>query len=901
MNFLKARGVTQFNLREERDPNIRQKANQKNRHLVVAADNNTTTTTSPTVSPARKRSTSNVSEEFTLLQEQLKRKRQEYDEDMQKSGKQRSISTNSNGSAGKRESTELDLASFGSDNGELSSSSTPPIRIKALSGSVNRLMKNRVSSSNNNSNSSFDTSNEYTAMSSPRQRNINNRRKYSHMSLEDNIRNRWTIRFSPVSSPRSSPPSPLTTTTSREAVPVDSSSTPIPLKPSSQFHTTKLEQLQSDQRQHLEERLSTPRKDQIYDEQLYQLQKQIRMAEQTGQIPVDNDSSQNNNITKSPTRFNAAKLLYLNYLKENSNNNTLTTAIHDHDYEHEIQLEVEMTELIKRLVRFEKSIRGVYLVTTIKASDERIQERTSNEDELFVDINENNSDNHNNHNHNNNNSNNLEESILETIQIDFMNPSAQDLEKIQQIVAEDDSFVISPDHSEDVPDGYDGDLNSEEEEIQIFEDEDDIEVQVDSDENFLLNVNPSDKLEFCTLEQLLNKCLKKKSAVTEEESVAAVVDNRYYIQTFATSFTTLLHLHSVQDIITVTEQILNSPDTTSETQQALIVLFGEWIFFGLKYFDDHTLLDRVYHIIQPYLTQAQNLPVVAELLGRLAKLKHVLTMREKAQQNILRRVDHLSDKISSFSVLRVDMLKLGMELTLIEWDLFQLLLPQEFFASAWMKGDKQTRAPNLTAMISCYNMVSNWVVETILQYKDINERYKVLCRFISLAWNCISVRNYNGCFSIIAGLYTTPIHRLQKTWSMLNEDYRKLVDKLMFVSNVSSNHRNYRAELKKAKTPAIPNIAVHLKDVASLDDAQVDHSSDNTKEFNISKRHALAVLVRSLLRYQQYPFSFKSNTQLRNNLWYSLLHMMNRDETVKQRSNRWLVKSRELEPPPKKR
>jgi hypothetical protein len=136
---------------------------------------------------------------------------------------------------------------------------------------------------------------------------------------------------------------------------------------------------------------------------------------------------------------------------------------------------------------------------------------------------------------------------------------------------------------------------------------------------------------------------------------------------------------------------------------------------------------------------------------------------------------------------------------------------------------------------------------------------------------------------------------------MLNDDYSKIVEKLMFISSVSANYKNYRNELQKAKTPCIPNIAVHLKDFASLDDAQVNYADNDPSAFNISKRNALSVLVRSLLRYQKYPFLFKSNATIRNNLWSQLLNIMDDTDSVKERTNRLFNISRELEPLPKKK
>ncbi len=530
-------------------------------------------------------------------------------------------------------------------------------------------------------------------------------------------------------------------------------------------------------------------------------------------------------------------------------------------------MEVRMSNLIQLINNFQKAIQNIITVASIRNSDTKLKERSD-----------------------------------ETNSDPFPEINPESNEKIN-IIRRD---IEIEEEEENEEEGEEDDTDDSELQI-VFNDNtshtvlneenfDNDEINISGEENFLLNVNPSDKIQFCTLDQLIEKCFVPLYAQSLPDSHDG---HSFYIRTLSTSFSTFLHMYNTEDIISRIENIIilwKFSDERIQVISRVITFFSEWIFYCVQSMNKR-ILDRILGILKPYLHQADFSQVGSELIDCLFKVKQVLFMKERAQLNILRTFN----EANTFNILKTDMLKLCMELTLIEFDLFQMLQPQEFFFSAWMKPNKAELAPNLVVMIKCYNVISEWVVRTILQYKEIDMRYKVLCRFISLAWSCVSVRNYNGCFAIIAGLYTTPIQRLKKTWSMLNDDYSKIVEKLMFISSVSANYKNYRNELQKAKTPCIPNIAVHLKDFASLDDAQVNYADNDPSAFNISKRNALSVLVRSLLRYQKYPFLFKSNATIRNNLWSQLLNIMDDTDSVKERTNRLFNISRELEPLPKKK
>ena len=102
---------------------------------------------------------------------------------------------------------------------------------------------------------------------------------------------------------------------------------------------------------------------------------------------------------------------------------------------------------------------------------------------------------------------------------------------------------------------------------------------------------------------------------------------------------------------------------------------------------------------------------------------------------------------------------------------------------AWMKEDKEVKAPNICAMtkwsnhVSCSLFINNmkhvfirytkqvtrWVVSEIVSVKDLKPRAAVFERFIMLAHNLEKLNNFNGVKEILAGLQSSSIYRLKKT------------------------------------------------------------------------------------------------------------------------------------------
>jgi len=81
----------------------------------------------------------------------------------------------------------------------------------------------------------------------------------------------------------------------------------------------------------------------------------------------------------------------------------------------------------------------------------------------------------------------------------------------------------------------------------------------------------------------------------------------------------------------------------------------------------------------------------------------------------------------------IDPEEVARQLTLYEWDIYEKIKPWELLHNAWMKGNKEERAPNVHAFITRFNYISNWIATTICTIEDRSKRVKAVKRALDVA------------------------------------------------------------------------------------------------------------------------------------------------------------------------
>mmetsp|Transcript_7790 Transcript_7790/g.9650 ORF Transcript_7790/g.9650 Transcript_7790/m.9650 type:complete len:604 (+) Transcript_7790:463-2274(+) len=182
------------------------------------------------------------------------------------------------------------------------------------------------------------------------------------------------------------------------------------------------------------------------------------------------------------------------------------------------------------------------------------------------------------------------------------------------------------------------------------------------------------------------------------------------------------------------------------------------------------------------------------------------------------------------------------QLTIAEFDIFRSIKPSEFAHQNWCSEDKDKTAPNILRMINQFNSISNWAASEILKKKTPKARAVLLNRFIVIAEESRALRNYNAVMSILSGLQSAPIYRLQHTWNLLPDESWDIWDSLNHLMSNDNNYANYRKLIKDSEQPSVPYIGVFLTDLVFIEESQPDYIT-NTNLINVTKLELTASVL----------------------------------------------------------
>ena len=203
------------------------------------------------------------------------------------------------------------------------------------------------------------------------------------------------------------------------------------------------------------------------------------------------------------------------------------------------------------------------------------------------------------------------------------------------------------------------------------------------------------------------------------------------------------------------------------------------------------------------------------------------------------------------------------QITLLEFEIFERIRPRECLNQAWNKQNRETKAPNIFATIRRTNFLVNLVTNEILKYESLKDRQKALKKFVKIAEECRKLGNYNAVLAMVGGLRSVSVHRLKKTWEGLSQNTLQLFSNLEKLVNQEQNYRLLREVIKTQNPPCIPYIGVYLQDLTFIEDGNQDLVNNKIHFF---KRRKLGIVIRNIQRFQQFPYNFTINPEIRSKL-----------------------------------
>ncbi|KAJ9102361.1 hypothetical protein QFC21_002761 [Naganishia friedmannii] len=214
-----------------------------------------------------------------------------------------------------------------------------------------------------------------------------------------------------------------------------------------------------------------------------------------------------------------------------------------------------------------------------------------------------------------------------------------------------------------------------------------------------------------------------------------------------------------------------------------------------------------------------------------------------------RRVSNtLKRGIKSIQVTDLNALELARQLTLMESKLFCDIKPEQLLEVGQKKSD------SLTAASTVSNQITGWVAESILGEQDLRKRTSLLKYFIKVANRCLDLSNFSTLFAILAGLNSSTILRLKRTWDGLPAKYKQIMDTLRHIIEHTKNHSNYRNRLRSIEPPALPFLGLILTDITFTKEGNPNYKPSprdpSVKLVNFDKYIKLGRIAMDFQKYQ---------------------------------------------------
>lgn len=273
------------------------------------------------------------------------------------------------------------------------------------------------------------------------------------------------------------------------------------------------------------------------------------------------------------------------------------------------------------------------------------------------------------------------------------------------------------------------------------------------------------------------------------------------------------------------------------------------------------------------------MPSTAEVLLRfIEKRKHsnsetcrrkIPTTTQEAPPPILPR------NLRRIRLLEIDPTEWARQLTILESELYNNIQPLDCLNKAWSDKSSHT-ASNIRTMIHASNKITSWVAESILSETDIKRRSSIMKHFILIADRCRSLQNFNSVMAILAGLNSSPVHRLKRTKDLLSARVQLILDKLKKLMSPLHNFAVYRRQLRSIHGPCVPFLGMYLTDLTFIEDGNPNMLKSHPHLINLDKRLKAAQKIQEIQSYQQSPYTLTPVTELQDFLHY---HLSGTEET----------------------
>jgi hypothetical protein len=151
-------------------------------------------------------------------------------------------------------------------------------------------------------------------------------------------------------------------------------------------------------------------------------------------------------------------------------------------------------------------------------------------------------------------------------------------------------------------------------------------------------------------------------------------------------------------------------------------------------------------------------------------------------------------------------------------------------------GNNDIGSRGVEIVIARFNIMVKWAVSEILLTQDIEERARVVGKFIRIARECRRIRNFASMYQITVALTSKDVTRLSRTWERVGEWERGILADLEKLCTPTRNFRQLRSEMEDFDVTdetlgTVPFVGIYTGDLV-FNSLRPDHIGVDGKELN---------------------------------------------------------------------
>ncbi|KAJ8969024.1 hypothetical protein NQ317_013830 [Molorchus minor] len=209
-----------------------------------------------------------------------------------------------------------------------------------------------------------------------------------------------------------------------------------------------------------------------------------------------------------------------------------------------------------------------------------------------------------------------------------------------------------------------------------------------------------------------------------------------------------------------------------------------------------------------------------------------------------------TETIESLSALEV-----AEQMTFIDHHIFIEISSDQFLGQAWMKSDKDKKAPHIIMMTKRFNDMSRLVASEILRRDSILSRVNAIEKWSAVADICRCLHNFNGVYRFALRSLTLPYFDSKKTWEKVSKTSKQNIEKLQNIVSSDGRFRSLRDALHRCDPPCIPYLGLYLTDLSFIEEGTPNFTSDGL--LNFAKMRMVAHVIREIRHFQQTPYKIQ--------------------------------------------